>query len=48
MPIMREIGPIVMDPAISECARVLADENPSVFDKAMIEQIEHPEAAWFG
>ena len=47
MPIMREVGPIVMDPSIQECSRVLADEIPIVFDKVILDKIEHPDSAFF-
>ena len=41
MPLLREVGPIVMDRSIRDCVDVLKDENPVVFQKVSIEKLEH-------
>ena len=41
MPLLKEIGPIESDPAITECVNVLADENPVVFRNVTLKAIEN-------
>ena len=42
MPLLREIGPLVVDPTVASLAQELLAMNPVVFKQTLIEQISHP------
>ena len=42
MPIMREIGPVIMDESVATLAEQLTKLNPVVFGKVMLISADHP------
>ena len=44
MPLFREIGPIVMDPAVRRQVHDLTQENPVIFSKILLEQTQQTQA----
>lgn len=42
MPMFKEIGPLVMDPAVATQVSHFSHQNPVVFPNVMLESIQHP------